>query len=123
MPKASDRRQAGQAAEALARHHLEQQGLKLIETNYRCRAGEIDLVMEDRGVIVFVEVRLRNNPAFGSGAESVDRRKQGKLTATAQHYLQRHPRWAERPARFDVVAIGRQGSQHKIEWITDAFQA
>ena len=123
MPNPSDRRQAGQAAEALARRHLEQQGLRLIETNYHCRTGEIDLIMEDRGAIVFIEVRLRNNPAFGSGAESVDWRKQGKLTATAQHYLQRHPRWAEQPARFDVISISGQGPEGQIEWITNAFQA
>ena len=123
MPSPSDRRQAGQAAETQARRHLERHGLKLIELNYRCRAGEIDLIMEEGESIVFVEVRLRNNPAFGSGAESVDWRKQHKLTATAMHYLQRHPHQARRPARFDVVAISGSTGGNEIAWIKDAFQA
>ncbi len=117
----STTRQQGQQAESLAQHHLEQRGLRFITRNYRCKAGEIDLIMADRDSIVFIEVRLRNNPRFGSGAESVDQRKQRKLTATALHYLQRHPDQAKRPARFDVVAISTQQNQADIQWIENAF--
>ncbi len=113
--------QQGQRAERLAQRHLEQCGLRLIERNYRCKAGEIDLIMEERDAIVFIEVRMRNNPHFGSGAESVDSRKQHKLRATAQHYLQRHDHLARRAARFDVVAITRRPERTDIQWIENAF--
>lgn len=111
--------QQGDAAEELACQHLQRQGLTLIERNYRCRHGEIDLVMRDKESTVFVEVRYRNNSSFGGSAVSVDGRKQTKLIAAASHYLQHHPALAQRPARFDVVAI----APGALEWIRDAFQA
>lgn len=118
-PPPANRQQRGQAAEEQACRHLQQQGLTLIERNYRCRLGEIDLVMRDGASTVFVEVRYRSNPGFGGGAASVDGRKQSKLIAAASHYLQQHPALAQQPARFDVVAIAPTA----LEWIRDAFQA
>lgn len=108
----------GQEAEAQACRHLQQQGLALIERNYRCRQGEIDLIMRDRQSTVFVEVRYRSNPTFGGAAAGVDCRKQAKLIAAAGHYLQQHPALAQQPARFDVIAI----APGALEWIRDAFQ-
>lgn len=116
----------GQAAEDLACRYLQDQGLHLIERNYRCKRGEIDLVMRDTSSVVFVEVRYRRNHRFGSGAESVDRHKQAKLTATALHYLQSNKAAAKSPARFDVVSVSVQGkSAHtaEIQWIKNAFDA
>lgn len=113
----------GERAERLACRYLEQAGLVLLERNYRCPRGELDLVMDDAQTLVFVEVRFRRQPRFGSGAESVDPRKRARLIATAQHYLQRHPRRAAQPARFDVVAIALQNGQPAIDWIQDAFRA
>lgn len=111
----------GRAAEDRACRYLTEQGLHLIMRNYRCRHGEIDLVMQDNRTVVFVEVRYRSNPLFASGAETVDRRKRAKLAATALHYLQSHPDKAARPARFDVVSIaGNQGEPH-VQWISNAF--
>jgi len=115
--------QQGEAAEALACTYLQQQGLTLIEQNYRCRGGEIDLIMSHSNSTVFVEVRYRRSTRFGSGAESVDYRKQQKLIHAAHHYLQQNPKQANKPARFDVVSIQMQGDTPSIDWIRDAFQA
>jgi len=110
----------GRDAEQLARQHLQAQGLKLLQCNYHSRHGEIDLVMQDRDSVVFVEVRYRRQARFGSAAESVDRHKQSRLIACAQHYLLTHPRTARMPCRFDVVTVdGGAG----LDWIRNAFTA
>lgn len=109
----------GREAEDLALAFLNSRGLRLIERNYATRQGEIDLVMEDRGTLAFVEVRHRNSARFGGAIESVDRRKQGRLIKAAEAYLQAHPLQANRPCRFDIIGMGPD--QGKIEWIQDAF--
>jgi putative endonuclease len=116
------RQAAGENAENQACDYLQQQGLELLERNYRCRQGEIDLIMRDGAYTVFVEVRYRRNTGFGSGAETVDNRKQQKLISAASLYLQQHRRLAQQPARFDVVSMSRQADTPQIEWIRDAFQ-
>jgi putative endonuclease len=112
----------GAWAEDLACRHLLDQGLKLVTRNYRCRHGEIDLVMRDATTIAFVEVRLRSRSDFGSGAESVDARKQARLLSSAEHYLQRHAT-LQADCRFDVVSILGRGNNHQLEWIRNAFTA
>lgn len=105
--------QKGKAAEQLALHYLEQQGLRLVETNYSTRLGEIDLIMWQQHSLVFVEVRQRNNLNFGGAAASVGLVKQERLWKTAQIYLQRY---TSPPAcRFDLLAI----NGGKVEWIRD----
>jgi len=111
----------GQAAEATACRYLLDHGLELIDRNYRCRHGEIDLIMRDGSYLVFVEVRYRSNRCFAGGAETVDRRKQSKLAATAMQYLQSHPVAAAGPARFDVVAIDGQPGKDGLQWLRNAF--
>jgi putative endonuclease len=111
----------GKAAETQACRFLINHGLVLVDRNYRCRHGEIDLIMRDGRCMVFVEVRYRNKHRFAGGAETVDHRKQSKLTATAMHYLQSHPGAAARPARFDVVAIDGGLGEDRVDWIRDAF--
>ncbi len=107
----------GEAAESLACRWLESRGLKLRERNYRCKAGEIDLIMEDGPELVFVEVRYRSHPGYGSAAESVTPAKQQKLLRTAQHYLQQLNRT---PAcRFDIIGID---PEQQIQWIRNALQ-
>lgn len=118
---------SGQRAETIALHYLQQQELHLITRNYRCRRGEIDLIMQHHDSVVFVEVRYRRSRCFGGAVASIDQRKQDKLIVCALHYLQKN-RWAARqPARFDVIAIHAQSQitapQHDIQWIQDAFQA
>jgi len=118
----SSKQLSGTAAESQACNYLQQHGLQLIERNYRCRQGEIDLIMHDDNCTVFVEVRYRRNSNFGSAAESVDQRKQKKIITTASHYLQQHSELTQQPARFDVVSMSPQGNETKIDWIRDAFQ-
>jgi putative endonuclease len=110
---------SGHDAEILACTRLEQAGLHLLCRNYRCPRGEIDLIMNDGGILVFVEVRYRRSSAYGSAAESVDKRKQSRLLAAAQHYLMNNQHDA--PCRFDVVAINGAASPG-IEWLRDAFR-
>ncbi len=108
----------GAWAEEQANQYLQEKGLQLIMKNYRCKCGEIDLVMQQKNSIVFIEVRYRKNNFFGSAAESIDRRKQSKLIAAAQHYLQSNKITARFPSRIDVIAIT---GKTQIEWIQNAI--
>jgi putative endonuclease len=111
----------GQQAENAALSYLEHQGLRLVERNYRCRRGEIDLIMQHADALVFVEVRYRRSAQFGSAQESVDRHKQSRLIACASHYLS--ARKPNRPLRFDVVAVAPDADGFAFTWIRDAFHA
>jgi putative endonuclease len=113
------RQLAGSAAEDLAARYLERQGLAIVDRNWRCRAGEIDLVARDGATLVFVEVRLRTSAAFGGAAASVDVRKQRRILQAARLYLAGR---ADTPCRCDVVVLDRLDPAG-IEWIRDAFQA
>jgi putative endonuclease len=116
--------EAGKAAEQEAERYLTAQGLTVRDRNYRCKAGEIDLVMADGNALVFVEVRLRRHNGFASAAETVDFRKQQKLIRAAQHYLQRTGLTDRVACRFDVVAFDpRRAAGAPITWLKDAFSA
>lgn len=112
----------GQQAEQLACEYLKKNGLRLVQQNYRCPMGEIDLIMKDKSMLVFIEVRYRKNTQYGSGAETVGTRKQRKLLHTAMHYLQRHAS-SKSTCRFDVVSIANENCAEDFQWIQDAFQA
>ncbi|MEJ2315896.1 MAG: YraN family protein [Gammaproteobacteria bacterium] len=113
-------RATGRRAELLARDFLRQQGLKLVEQNWSCRHGEIDLIMRERDVLVFVEVRFRKNSRFGTPAATVGHIKQRRLVLAAQHYLQRLGR--QPPCRFDIIAMTAE-PERQMEWIRNAFDA
>jgi putative endonuclease len=115
----AEAQQRGNAAEEQACSHLERQGLRLVTRNFRAAGGEVDLIMRDGAHLVFVEVRYRRSARYGSGAESVDSRKQSKLVNAALYYLQRHPEQTRHPTRFDVISLSETG----IEWIKNAFQS
>lgn len=119
----ADRAARGRWAEAQARSLMEKNGLRLVEQNYRCKMGELDLVMEDQGILVVAEVRYRKRDDFGTAAESVDGRKQRKVIRTTEHFLRSRPSLGQLPVRFDVVAISGTGHESELEWIQDAFQA
>jgi putative endonuclease len=106
----------GQSAESRAAAFLRTQGLKLVARNWRCRFGEIDLVMQDGAILVFVEVRLRNRTDFGGAAASVTPAKQKKLLAAARQYLAALKTLP--PCRFDVVALSGDAAP---DWIKNAF--
>lgn len=112
-------RQDGKSAELLAAAHLQRNGLKLLESNYRCRFGEIDLIMRDTEEIVFVEVRLRSNTSFGGAAASITRAKQQKIARAAEHYLLLHGTAA---CRFDAVLLDAL-AEERIHWLKNAFEA
>lgn len=113
----------GALAETAACAWLAQRGLKVIARNYRCRLGEIDLIALDGRELVFVEVRLRNNPTFGTAADSITARKRLRLIRTAQHFLACFPRWRNAGCRFDVMAA-RQTSDGTLhwDWLKQAFE-
>ncbi len=119
-PKAPHLR-AGRQAEDFALAYLQAQGLHLIERNFRCRGGEIDLIMREGARLVFVEVRYRANPSFGGALASVDARKKARLINAAAYYLSTTR--IDRPARFDVAAVSPDQGRLAIQWIKDAFQA
>ena len=110
----------GTAAEDLACRHLETHGLRLVGRNFRCRSGELDLIMRDGEQLVFVEVRSRRHSRYGTPAESVTRVKQQRLIRAAAFYLQRQR--LDLPCRFDVVAILTADDAPQVEWIRGAFQ-
>jgi len=121
-------REQGEYTENLARQYLESKGFTLIEKNFNCRMGEIDLIMQDNSSLVFVEVRYRRNTYFGNGAESVTPSKQAKLVKTASLYLQRNTKLNQYPARFDVISITGSIATDDInkinfDWIKNAFGA
>ncbi len=94
----------GAFAEVAARHWLERQGLSTLNTNYRCREGEIDIIMRKGNLIIFVEVRLRKHSRYASAAGSVDPKKQYKLRQAARDFLYRHPQYRNFLCRFDMIA-------------------
>ena len=123
MSPRADRRARGRWAEEAAARHLAAHGLVCRERNFRSRYGEIDLVMEDGEVLVFVEVRSRGGSGFMDPAESVDRTKRRRIERTADTWL-RTRRHTPLPAcRFDVVAVTGEPTAPDIRWLRGAFEA
>jgi putative endonuclease len=116
--------QRGAAAEALAAEYLRIRGLKILARNLRCKAGEIDLVCLDAGVLAIVEVRQRESIGFGGALASVTWSKRRKIISATQYFLQRERDWKDLPLRFDVLAVqGLPDGAHRVEWVKDAFRA
>ena len=111
----------GQDGERIAERYLSKKGYRLVERNYRCPVGEMDLIVLDRRVIVFVEVKTRVGESFGSPLESVHPRKQHKMIQTALFFLSEH-KLHHRDARFDVVGISFAGREPVVEHIENAFE-
>jgi len=112
---------SGQQAEQKAKIYLQSSGLQLLEQNYRCFHGEIDLVMRDQEDIVFIEVRSRKRMDYGYPAETVNKSKQRKIIKTATHFLQKAG-WLYRVnSRFDVIALLFIDGKWQLDWIKNAF--
>jgi putative endonuclease len=121
MRMAEPLHQVGRAGEEAAVRHLERMGYRIVERNYRCRFGEIDLIAQDGGVLVFIEVKTRRSRAFGPAALAVTRDKQRRLIKASQAYLSRKG-GAQGVCRYDVVTIQIEAGVSHIEVIRDAFQ-
>ncbi len=114
----------GKQGEGLAEKYLKRQGYKIIEANYRCSLGELDIIANDRGVLVFVEVKTRVSATQGLPQEAVTPAKQRKIGQIALNYLSQHGLQDKVDCRFDVVAIhlSTEGKTDRIELIKNAFQ-
>lgn len=110
----------GKEGERVAESYLKEKGYRLVERNYRCPVGEVDLIALDRGVIVFVEVKTRSDDRFGTPLESVHLRKQRKMIKAALFFLSQR-RLHHRQARFDVIGISLKDPEPVIEHIVNAF--
>lgn len=115
---------SGPWGEALAAEYLRKKHYKIVTSGYRCRFGEIDLVVQNRTYLVFVEVKLRRNACFAQAREFVDKRKQERLRTTAELFLAQYP--TKLQPRFDVIEIyapeGMDTPYPEINHLEDAFQ-
>lgn len=110
-------RQTGTEKEELAVEFLKKSGMRILEVNFRCRQGEIDIVGIHEGYLTFVEVKYRKNEKLGFPEEAVHKEKQRKICSVARVYIYLHRYREEQPVRFDVVAIcGKE-----IKWYQNAF--
>jgi len=116
--KRTDKRIKGDDKERLAEKYLVSKGFSLIERNFFCKAGEIDIIMQDGEYLVFIEVRYRKNKDFGGALASITPSKQRKLRRAAELYLLKNFANTLPDCRFDVVGI--EGND-EIEWIKNAF--
>ena len=117
---ADDRKVLGTAGESAAEEFLRKQRYVILEKNYRCPLGEVDIVALDGRTVVFVEVKTRTQEGYGTPFEAVDARKQRQISRTAQHYIAAR-RLHDRAARFDVVGVWREGDHIECELIRNAF--
>jgi putative endonuclease len=111
----------GEQGEALAVHRLKKAGYKIIETNYRTRRGEIDIIAKDKDTIVFVEVKSRRSVNFGNPKQAVTLRKQKKISMVALYYLKTTGQSSAK-ARFDVVTVISSQDKPQVEIIKNAFE-
>jgi putative endonuclease len=117
-----DRRRLGQFGERLAAAHLEAEGYRIVERNFRCREGEVDIIAETKGCLVFVEVRTRRGDAMGEAVDSLTPLKGARITAAAEAYCQGRPGLAPE-RRIDVIAVdlSLEGRVLRLEHIESAF--
>jgi putative endonuclease len=116
-------RSKGKHWELVAERWLRRHDVKVIERNFNCRTGEIDLVVRDGSDIAFVEVKYRSRTGFGSGADHVTQTKQRRIVSAARRYVHYHRHAASQVFRFDVVSIRDAPGGVQIQWIKSAFEA
>jgi putative endonuclease len=111
----------GKEGERIAEAYLKKKGYKIVERNFRCALGELDLIVLDRRVLVFVEVKTRTGDGFGTPFEAVEFRKQQKMIQAAQYFIAQKG-LQQRDSRFDVVGISCLGREPMVEHIENAFE-
>jgi len=114
-------RQSGQLAEQAAKDYLLNQGLTFVTANYYTKFGEIDLIMRDHNIIIFVEVRLRNNVKHGHPVETVTSQKQNKLIKSAKYYLLKHNLTDKVFSRFDIITFIGKIENNNVEWFKNVI--
>ncbi len=117
-----ERQRLGAEGERAAERFLRRRHYTILQRNYRCALGEVDLIALDGAAVVFVEVKTRTQPGCGTPLEAVDRRKQRQIQRAAQYYLTEN-RLHDRAARFDVVGVWREGGVLRCELVQNAFEA
>ncbi|HEY5577446.1 MAG TPA: YraN family protein [Deferrimonas sp.] len=123
IPPPEARRARGDTAEDRACRHLEGLGCTIVERNFRTKGGEIDIVAREGDVLVFVEVRSREDAGFGTPEESVTPAKRRRIVAAARRYLSNVPPSSWREARFDVIAVQGSGDAAALRHYPAAFDA
>ena len=113
----------GRWAEQTALEFLLHEKLKLLERNFRSIFGEIDLIMQDKNIICFIEVRYRSDNHYHTALESINERKCKRIIITSQQYLTQNRTAAHMDCRFDIVALSGPQENSTIKWIKNAFQA
>lgn len=113
----------GRLAEQAAEQYLARHGLSLVQRNFRGKQGEIDLIMDDGKVLVFIEVRHRRSSRFGSAVESINPRKQARLIKTAELYISAASGASQRQCRFDTIDFDGEITDNNLRWIKNAFAA
>ena len=121
MPAGNGKLLLGKQGERVAELYLQKKGYKVVERNYRCSGGELDLIVLDRRVVVFVEVKTRTGDGFGTPLEAVEFRKQRRMIRAAQFFLA-EKNLQQRDARFDVVGVSWPGRKPVVEHIENAFE-
>ncbi len=112
----------GAQAEQIAERFLQKRGLSILDRNFRCKGGEIDLVAEDHGTVAFIEVRLRSHAGYGGAATSITSTKQQRILRAAGFWFKTKGRpYLARPCRFDAVLLDSLAEMH-CEWLPDAFR-
>jgi putative endonuclease len=109
----------GKLYEYRAHQWLKRQGLQPLYRNYHTKGGEIDIIMQDDDILVFVEVRYRNNRSWQNAAESINFRKQQRIIYAARHFIQRHQQHQAQQCRFDAICFTQI---NQVDWIKDAFR-
>lgn len=117
-----EKKNKGDRGEARAAEFLRGQGYRILERNYRCPLGEVDLIARDGETVVFIEVKMRSSDRFGSPQEAIGPRKQRRMTAIALYYL-KAKEWLKAPARFDVAAVRLDGGKETVTLFKNAFDA
>ncbi len=104
----------------MAAKYLKSNGFKILDTNFRCAIGEIDIVAKEKDAIVFIEVKTRKSDNLAGPFESIGKRKQNKIRDLAEYYIQEKD-YSDCEIKFDVLSIVRDGQNNKIEYIANAF--
>jgi putative endonuclease len=121
MALPAEKKEIGQRGEEMAVSFLKGLNYQILERNYRCKLGEVDIIALDNDTLVFIEVRTRSSLDFGLPQESINRRKRHQISKVALEFMLRK-KMKNIPARFDVVAISLEPGKEKVDHIKDAFE-